>query len=439
MTVRLPSPVARRLSGALVLFALPASSGCETIAGIRPLDHQEKSGVTGSSAAGDVNGGSSGITDTVSGDGGGGSSSADTLNGHGGSDAETVSGGGIGGGSPATGPVCGNGVLDGTDICDDGNATSGDGCSANCTVESGWVCTGAPSLCNRSCNGLAKTCGPNADGDCCASGLVPGGTFSRSYDVVEYMDPTYPATVSDFFLDDYEITVGRFRQFVAAYSQTMIPAGAGKNSHDAADTGWDATDWNALLPVDATALRASLSTCMRQAWPETAGTPAEESLPMYCIDWYQAEAFCIWDGGRLPTEAEWNYAASGGAEQRVYPWGSAPPDATLGAFSPATVFSVVGSTPAGNGKWGQSDLAGNVWEWVEDWYLSPYSGDDCVDCAYHRLTSNRALRGGSINNAPSLESSARSRFVPSFTDDDGCSQIDVCRYQSGARCARRAP
>ena len=73
------------------------------------------------------------------------------------------------------------------------------------------------------------------DRDCCKSLLVPGGTFDRSYDGVDFMDPNYPATVSDFYLDKYEITVGRFRQFVNAGmgTQTSPPAaGAGATSVD---------------------------------------------------------------------------------------------------------------------------------------------------------------------------------------------------------------
>ncbi len=102
--------------------------------------------------------------------------------------------------------------------------------------------------------GLAATCGPNGNGDCCASSPVTGGTFYRSYDgLAPYTAKTAPATVSDFQLDTYEITVGRFRKFVAAYSQTMIAQGAGANPNDPSDTGWD-TAWNASLETNATRL-----------------------------------------------------------------------------------------------------------------------------------------------------------------------------------------
>ena len=68
-----------------------------------------------------------------------------------------------------------------------------------------------------SCSGLAATCGPSKNDNCCTSLLVPGGAFNLSN------DPTYPATVSDFYLDKYEVTVGRFRAFVTAYTGGWRP------------------------------------------------------------------------------------------------------------------------------------------------------------------------------------------------------------------------
>jgi hypothetical protein len=115
------------------------------------------------------------------------------------------------------------GCAGGTPKCKDLGATS------KCVAcLSNADCSGAAPVCNTatnacqprpSCNGLAATCGPSGTADCCASNLVTGGTFNRSNDA------NYPATVANFRLDNYEITVGRFRKFVAAYSQAMIASG----------------------------------------------------------------------------------------------------------------------------------------------------------------------------------------------------------------------
>jgi sulfatase modifying factor 1 len=165
----------------------------------------------------------------------------------------------------------------------------------------------------------------------------------------------YPAEVSDFRLDTYEVTVGRFRKFVAAYSQTMIAAGAGANPNNASDTGWS-TAWNASLDAGSEALATALK-CFGsyQTWTDAPGSAAAESLPINCIDWFEAEAFCIWDGGRLPTEAEWNYAAAGGTQQRVYPWGSTAPDCSYANFgSAASGLAFASRRTAGSTVWAQS-------------------------------------------------------------------------------------
>jgi sulfatase modifying factor 1 len=245
-----------------------------------------------------------------------------------------------------------------------------------------------------SCMGLAATCG--VLDNCCASPLVPGGTYNRSN------DPSYPATVSDFRLDKYEVTVGRFRKFVDAYSQNMVVPGAGKNPNNAEDPGWEGI-WS-TLPVDADELRAELNCDTPfQTWTDAPGD--NESLPMTCLSAELANAFCTWDGGRVPTEAEWNYAAAGGNEQRKYPWGTQEPgeDSAHAIFGDSSV-APVGSISAGQGRWGHADLAGNVDEWTRD-YHSSYRMP-CVDCMNleprfdHVVRCARAVLPDSCGNLP---------------------------------------
>ncbi len=286
-----------------------------------------------------------------------------------------------------------------------------------------------------SCIGLAATCGPSANEDCCTSLPVPGGTFNRSNDA------RYPATVSDFVLDKYELTVGRFRAFVNANLGTQAnPPPAGTGVHPLiASSGWDAS-WNQYLPSSTAALKSSFKCDPPfQTWTEAPG--ANENRPMNCISWYLAFAICAWDGGWLPTEAEWNYAAAGGAEQREYPWGSGidPSEASYndpvygctGDADPACTLAdliVVGSKPAGNGRWGHADLAGNVMEWALDWYAT-YS-PTCVDCADLVTATCRVVRGGYFYYIPgnSRTSVRFDGFIP-----------EVRASGVGVRCARSTP
>jgi len=295
-----------------------------------------------------------------------------------------------------------------------------------------------------SCVGLAETCGPTGTDNCCQSPVVTGGSFGMGYDKAidnAYPSPGTPAMVSDFRLDKYEITVGRFRQFVAAGKGTQTsgsPPASGAGSRTLNGTanqgGWDATNWNANLKADTGALKTALNCDSTYAtWKDTA-TATSESLPINCISWYDAMAFCIWDGGFLPTEAEWHYAASGGNDQRAYPWsntaGSTTIDCSYANYkidSPAGTYCVNGTTGGvnrvgsesikGDGKYGQSDLAGNVNEWVLDWYPSSggYPINPCNNCASLAMASYRVVRGGSfLYGASYLRVAYRFYFTPSF-------------------------
>jgi formylglycine-generating enzyme required for sulfatase activity len=232
--------------------------------------------------------------------------------------------------------------------------------------------------------------------------------------------------VSEVKLDTYLVTVGRFRQFVRAWeTEGWTPdAGAGKHAHlhdggglaagpnvDTGQTyepGWSAGDDSNVSPTDDHLdCEVSMAT-----WTPSVG--GQEGLPINCVNWYEAYAFCIWDGGFLPSEAEWEYAAAGGADQREYPWGATAPGvddsyAVYGCHYPAgaptcssSVANVapVGITSAGAGRWGQLDLAGELFEWTLDWYGSPYV-NPCVDCAYLWPTSGRVMKGGYFLNVSS--------------------------------------
>jgi formylglycine-generating enzyme required for sulfatase activity len=273
---------------------------------------------------------------------------------------------------------------------------------------------------------------------------VTGGSFDRDN------DPSYPATISSFRLDKYEVTVGRFRKFVdAVVAGWLPPPGSGKHTHlnrgsglsnSAAagnELGWDAT-WNTNLPAVKADWDGSRDLACDPAyatWTQSVGS--NENLPINCVNWYQSAAFCIWDEGFLPSEVEGNYAAAGGNEQRLYPWGAAVPSgstalAVFGCYFNATGnctgftnIAPAGSVAAGNGRYGQADLAGNVSEWNLDWD-APNTESECDDCAYLQPTTARAERGGSFFFYASLLPSTFHDGVPPAARS----------FDLGLRCAR---
>jgi formylglycine-generating enzyme required for sulfatase activity len=265
-----------------------------------------------------------------------------------------------------------------------------------------------------SCADLPPTCGPNGDSDCCESDLVPGGDFFRQ---VRYS----PATVHPYCLDKYEVSVGRMRRFLADYPNGIPVAGAGKNPYNADDPGWDEA-WTARLPPtqETLATKLNASSCSPKTWRTTA--PDNDEFPANCLDWYMAYAFCAWDGGWLPTRVEWKFAAFAGNEQRIFPW-SVPPDnrqhdTTQATFKcdtcDAADLTPVGAKPLGNGLYGQSDLAGNVMEWVQDWHTYDYP-EPCADCADLTNGTDRELLGGSATSLDSYLAQASTYYPPTQT------------------------
>ncbi len=167
--------------------------------------------------------------------------------------------------------------------------------------------------------------------------------------------------------------------------------------------------------------------------PRTDTAGANENKPINCLDWYTAFAFCVWNGGRLPTEAEWNYAAAGGSEQRYYPWSSPPSytaiddDHAVYCGGTCSLQNVGSRSPRGDGRWGQADLGGNAWEWTLDFGGGAYPMP-CQDCAAVAAGSYRSFRSGSNDDiAGTLRVSARHIYYPEH------------RGVIGARCARTPP
>lgn len=297
-----------------------------------------------------------------------------------------------------------------------------------------------PGVSKQSCSG-GLACGAHG---CCDGDRMPSGDFQMGCQVEGDGDydeyPAHPVSVSAFRLDEFEVTVGRYRKFAEAFAQGWRPMD-GAGAHPKIDgSGWRLA-WESKLPVDGAGLSEVLK-CIPFAHTWTDVEAANEAYPLNCVSWYEAFAFCIWDGGRLPTEAEWEYAARGGSEQRTWPWGEQVPDCSLVRMADCeedpnvgpetTVFVPVGSREAGKARWGQYDLAGSLWEWTFDTYDDTWyggNGKKCNDCA-NTAVGPRADRGGCFYESEprSFRTSYRGKDFPENRND-----------WLGFRCARDDP
>lgn len=336
---------------------------------------------------------------------------------------------------------------------DGSDSGSPDGASADAASADASVAELGARTASLTGDGLGN-CGPNGDDNCARSLLIAGGTFYRG------TDTNSPATISDFRLDKYEVTVGRFRKFVDGWlGGWRPPLASGKHAHlnsgkgltnttGGNEQGWDETSTTYVgAPSNGAVEPTGTGAATRAAWDTnlncgssatwTSSVGANEKRPMTCLSWYDLYAFCIWDGGFLPSEAEWEYATAGGSNEWLYAWGNTEPGANAslaiyggyyngnGASSGLLNIAPVGTVAAGAGRWGHLDLAGNVFEWTLDWRQSLFA-PSCSDCTQLTPSSHRVVRGGSYCvGASYLQAAFRGYSFPAIRSED-----------YGGRCAR---
>jgi eukaryotic-like serine/threonine-protein kinase len=198
--------------------------------------------------------------------------------------------------------------------------------------------------------------------------FVPAGDFlmgSADTDALANRDekPQHTVSLNAFWIDQTEVTNSMYR---------LCVDDGGCNAH------------------------GSSNSATRDAY---SGSPSYVNYPVIYVSWDDATKYCSWAGRRLPTEAEWEKAARG-EEGQIYPWGSNAPDANLLNFN----LNVGDTTEVGNysngmSPYGAFDMAGNVWEWVNDWYSdSYYSSSPTENPQGLDLGQAKVLRGGSWSN-----------------------------------------
>jgi sulfatase modifying factor 1 len=236
--------------------------------------------------------------------------------------------------------------------------------------------------------------------------LVPAGEFEMGAEGGQAEPdeaPKHRVHVDAFYIGKYEVTNRQYHTFVKS---------TGHRPPDNEDPKYDL--WRGDTMLDGIG-----------------------ELPVINVSWDDAVAYCKWSGGRLPTEAEWEKAARG-TDGRTYPWGNDPVTGNRANYSNENVTFWDGPATLarknqfdyGRSPYGAYEMAGNVWEWVQDWYdENYYKNSSSKNPRGPSDGKERILRGGSWRNTPEiLRSSNRNKETP--TDR---------RVYAGIRCAKDAP
>lgn len=219
---------------------------------------------------------------------------------------------------------------------------------------------------------------PNAKHEENGMVLIPGGEYSRGCDTgSEFEQPVRSIQISSFYIDATPVTNLQFRQFCDAtgYKTTAELLG---NSWGFADGEYQFVN---NLSWSSYALRE------------------RENHPVVQVSWNDALAFAQWAGKRLPTEAEWEYAARGNRES-AFPWGDAIPDGTQSNFAkyPTEVPPTTAVRQFSANAFGLYDMVGNVWQWCADWYGPDYyRTGETIDPQGPKCGTHKVRRGGSWN------------------------------------------